>query len=240
MTRPLPKAFGFDVFGTVVDWRGSVIAESAVFLARIGKADVDPACFADAWRTRYLHTMQNYAASQRGFVTLDTLHREMLEDALRGIAVDPALIDGTLLDEWNRTWHRLDPWPDSVAGITRLRSLCPVVTLSNGNISLMLAMARRSGLPWDALLGAEVTQAYKPAPPAYLRSAEILGIAAADLCLVASHHSDLAAARGCGLATAYIARPMEFGGASAPDEAAAQEWDWMCESIDDLADQMGC
>ena len=127
-----------------------------------------------------------------------------------------------------------------VAGIERLKALCPVIALSNGNIALIMAMARRAGLPWDALLGAEVSKAYKPDPLAYLRSADTLGIAPHELCLVASHHADLAAARSCGLTTAYVARPMEFGGAPAPDEAAAQDWDWTCESIEDLADQMDC
>ncbi|KQM67843.1 haloacid dehalogenase [Sphingomonas sp. Leaf17] len=240
MTRPLPRAFGFDVFGTVVDWRGGVIRDAAVFLAHIGRTDVDPAGFADAWRRRYLDTMRAYATSGRNFVTLDVLHREMLDETLRAIAVDPDALDESLVADLNRSWHRLDPWPDAVAGIARLKTLCPVVTLTNGNIALMLAMARRGGLPWDALLGAEVTRVYKPDPAAYLRTAAILGLAPSDLCLVASHHADLAAARACGLATAYVARPMEFGGAPAPDASARQVWDWSCEGIDDLADQMGC
>ena len=239
MHRPLPKAFGFDVFGTVVDWRGGVIRDVERFLAETGQGGIDPADFADAWRMRYLAAMAAYASSGRGFVTLDILHREMLDDTLRHFGLEPASLDPEAIDELNRAWHRLDPWPDAVAGIRRLKTLCPVVTLTNGNIEMMLAMARRSGLAWDALLGAEVTRSYKPDREAYLRTAEILGLAPPDLCLVASHHADLAAARACGLATAFVARPLEFGGRPAPDAAAAQDWDWSCNSIEELADIMG-
>lgn len=239
MRRRLPRAFGFDVFGTVVDWRGGVIRDVARFLADMGRGDIDPAEFADAWRMRYLAAMAAYAASARGFVTLDILHHEMLEDTLRRFGLDPASLDPQAVSDLNRAWHRLDPWPDAVAGIARLKTRYPVVTLSNGNIAMMLNMARRSSLPWDALLGAEVSRAYKPDPEAYLRTAAILGLAPQDLCLVSSHHADLAAARACGLATAFIARPLEFGGAPAPDASAAQDWDWSCNGIDELADIMG-
>jgi 2-haloacid dehalogenase len=240
MTRALPKAFGFDVFGTVVDWRGGVVRDSARFLEDIGRPDVSATDFADDWRRRYLDTMRAYAKSGRDFVTLDVLHREMLEDTLRSINVDPVSLGEPVLDDLNRAWHRLDPWPDAVQGIARLKRRVPVVTLTNGNIELMLAMARRGGLQWDALLGAEVTRVYKPDPAAYLRTAEILGLAPGDLCLVASHHADLAAARACGLATAYVDRPEEFGGAPAPDADYVQDWDWISESIEGLADLMGC
>lgn len=241
MTAPRrPEVLAFDVFGTVVDWRTSIARESAVFLARIGRHDLDPAAFADAWRFRYIDVMAAYAASGRGFVTLDVLHREMLEEALRAEGIDPASLDTALLDDWNQAWSRLDPWPDSVEGLLRLKARFPIVTLTNGNIALMLAMARRAGLAWDALLGAEVSRAYKPAPRAYLATAEFLGLAPQDLCLVASHHSDLAAARSCGLQTAYIHRPDEYGGRPAPDARAAQAWDWMAASLTDLAEQFSC
>ena len=235
-----PKVLGFDVFGTVVDWRRGVIRESALFLDRIGRADVDPAAFADAWRMRYIGVMTSWAASRRGFVTLDLLHREMLEEALRGEGVDPAALDEALLADWNRAWHRLDPWPDAVPGLTRLKARFPIVTLTNGNIALMLAMARRAGLPWDALLGAEVTRAYKPDPRAYLGTAELLGILPGELCLVSSHHADLAAARACGLATAFVERPHEYGGRPAPDAGAAQRWEWTAGDLVELADRLGC
>jgi 2-haloacid dehalogenase len=240
----LPKVLAFDVFGTVVDWRSSVMRESADFLARIGRADVNAAGFTDAWRFRYIAVMRGFRASERPFATLDVLHREMLEEVLRAEGVDLATLDGglngALLDDWTRAWHRLDPWPDAVAGLTRLRTAFPLVTLTNGNIALMLAMARRAHLPWDALIGAEVTRAYKPDPQAYLGTAEVLGIAPADLCLVAAHHSDLAAARACGLKTAYVDRPHEYGGRRAPDADAVQDWEWSTDGLTGLADLLGC
>lgn len=235
-----PKVLAFDVFGTVVDWRTSIARESAVFLDRIGRSDCDPATFADGWRRQYIAAMIGMKRSGREFVPLDTLHREMLEQALRERDIDPAALDPALLDDWNRAWHRLDPWPDAVEGLTRLKSAFPVVTLSNGNIALLLAMARHGGLPWDAILGAEVSRAYKPERAAYLRTAEILGIAPEELCLVAAHHGDLAAARACGLLTAYVDRPDEYGGAPAPDAAHEQAWEWRGDSLIDLAAQMGC
>jgi len=237
---PSPKALAFDVFGTVVDWRSSIARESAPFLALIGRDDLDPQRFADGWRARYVPAMAAVTQGKRDFVLLDTLHREMLIDLLRHHDVDPATLDRELLDDWTRAWHRLDPWPDTVAGLTRLKARFPIVTLSNGNIALMLAMARRSGLPWDAILGAEVSRAYKPDPRAYLATAEALALAPEELCLVAAHHSDLAAARACGLATAFVARPLEYGGRTAPDAAAVQDWDYSARDLIDLAEQLGC
>lgn len=236
----LPKALAFDVFGTVVDWRTSVTRESAAFLAAIGKCDVDAAAFADAWRGQYIAAMIGMRKSGRAFAVLDVLHREMLEAALRELDIDPAALDEGLLADWNRVWHRLDPWPDTVEGLTRLKARLPIVTLSNGNVALLLAMARRAGLPWDAILGAEVSGVYKPDRQAYLRTAEVLGIAPGELCLVAAHHGDLAAARACGLLTAYVDRPDEYGGAPAPDAHHAQTWEWSATSLTDLAGLMGC
>lgn len=239
-TPPRPKALAFDVFGTVVDWRTSIIRESAGFLTAIGRAEIDAAAFADAWRGQYIAAMIGMRKSGRAFVPLDMLHREMLEATLRERDVDSGALDDALLAGWNRAWHRLDPWPDSVAGLTRLKSRYPIVTLSNGNVALLLAMARRGGLPWDAILGAEVSGAYKPDPRAYLRTAELLGVAPGELCLVAAHHGDLAAARACGLLTAYVDRPDEYGGAPAPDAHHEQVWEWSADSLTGLADLLDC
>ncbi|RNJ63892.1 MAG: haloacid dehalogenase type II [Porphyrobacter sp. IPPAS B-1204] len=239
-TPTLPAALAFDVFGTVVDWRTSVARESAGFLAQIGQPGADAAAFADAWRGQYIAAMIGMKKSGRAFVPLDVLHREMLETTLREWGTDPADVDEGLLADWNRAWHRLDPWPDAVAGLTRLKARFPIVTLSNGNVALLLAMARHGGLPWDAILGAEVSGAYKPDPTAYLRTAELLAIAPEQLCLVAAHHGDLAAARACGLMGAYIDRPDEYGGAPAPDAHYIQAWEWSATSLTDLADQLGC
>jgi len=236
----LPGVLAFDVFGTVVDWRTSISAESGSFLAQIGRSEIDPAAFTDNWRRRYLTGMAAYAKSGRDFTILDVLHREMLEETLRDEGIDPATLDAALLQDWTFAWRRLAPWPDSVEGLTRLKRRFPIVTLSNGNIALMLEMARRGGLPWDAIMGAEVTRAYKPDSRAYLGTAEVLGLAPGEICLVAAHHSDLAAARASGLKTAFIARPMEYGGRPAPDAKLAQDWEWSADSLIDLADQLGC
>ncbi|WBH17871.1 haloacid dehalogenase type II [Sphingomonas radiodurans] len=235
-----PKVLAFDVFGTVVDWRSSIAAESVGFLQRIGRADIDAFAFTDAWRFRYLSVMKAFAASGRGFTVLDVLHREMLDETLLAEGIDPASLDEEWLRDWTFAWRRLTPWPDTVEGLTRLKRGFPLVSLSNGNIALMMEMARRGGLPWDAILGAEVTRAYKPDPRAYLGTAEILGVEPGEVCLVAAHHSDLAAARACGLGTAYIARPDEYGGRRAPDIKAAEEWDWSADSLIALAEQLGC
>jgi 2-haloacid dehalogenase len=235
-----PKALAFDVFGTVVDWRTSVARESAGFLAQIGQSLGDAAAFADAWRGQYIAAMIGMRKSGRAFVPLDVLHREMLEATLRERGVDPAGLDPALLDDWNHAWHRLDPWPDAVEGLTRLKARFPIVTCSNGNIALILNMARRAGLPWDAILGAEVSGAYKPDPRAYLHTAEVLRIAPGELCLVAAHHGDLAGARAAGLLCAYVDRPEEYGGAPAPDAHHEQAWEWSATSFVDLADQLRC
>jgi 2-haloacid dehalogenase len=236
----LPKALAFDVFGTVVDWRTSITRESAGFLAQVGLGERDPAAFADAWRAQYIAAMIGMRKSGRAFVPLDVLHREMLENTLREWGAEPAVLDDALLAEWNRAWHRLDPWPDTVEGLTRLKARFPIVTLSNGNIALLVEMARRAGLPWDAILGAEVSGAYKPDRRAYLHTAEVLGIAPGELCLVAAHHGDLAGARACGLMCAYVDRPEEYGGAPAPDAHHEQAWEWSATSLTDLADKLGC
>lgn len=234
----MPKALGFDVFGTVVDWRTGIARECVPFLARLGRADIDSFEFADMWRERYVPAMGSWAASGRPFVVLDIIHREMLDDLLRAHAVDPRQLDEKALTAWSHAWRRLDPWPDALPGLNRLKTRFPIVTLSNGNVALMVEMARRGGLPWDAILGAEFASAYKPNPRTYLATAEALGIAPNELCLVAAHHSDLAAARACGLATAYIHRPHEYGGRIAPDASAAQQWDWSADSIVALAEQL--
>lgn len=236
MTRP--RVFGFDVFGTVVDWRTSIARESAGFLASIGRGDLDAERFADAWRARYQPAMAKVREGGRDFVILDVLHREMLVDLLRHDGIDVDALDPALVTEWSHAWHRLDPWPDAVAGLARLRALAPVVTLSNGNVALMIELSRRAGIAWDAILGAEHARAFKPAREVYLATAAASGVEPGEFCLVAAHHSDLAAARKAGLMTAYIDRPMEYGGASAPDRDRRQEWDYEADGLTALAAQL--
>jgi 2-haloacid dehalogenase len=233
-----PRALLFDVFGTVVDWRGGIARDAAPFLARHGIA-MDLHDFAEAWRARYQPAMQAVRSGARPFVRLDLLHRENLDAVLRAAGADPTCIPEAELDELNRTWHRLDPWPDAIAGLARLKTRFIIAPLSNGNIALLLNMAKCAGLPWDAILGAEVAQAYKPQPEAYLRTAEILGLPPTECMLVAAHNSDLAAARRCGFGTAFIGR-REHGPAQTTDLAPEQDWDHVADSFTALADQLGC
>ncbi len=231
----VPKALAFDVFGTVVDWRSGIARDAAPFLADIGRGDLDPHVFADEWRGLYQPAMEECRSGRRPYTRLDILNRETLDQLLRRHDVDPVAIDDDRLDDLAFAWRRLDPWPDAVEGLVRLKAHVPVVTLSNGNVALTMAMARRAGLPWDAILGAEATGIYKPLRESYLGTADILGIAPSDLCLVAAHHSDLAAARAAGLMTAYVDRPMEYGGARAPDADFEQSWDYRADTITGLA-----
>ncbi|WP_419697026.1 haloacid dehalogenase type II [Mesorhizobium muleiense] len=232
------RALVFDVFGTVVDWRSGVAREVEPFLKRHGAGSAIPAAFTDAWRRRYSPAMEEVRSGRRPFTRLDVLHRENLEAVLPEFGIDPALVPASELDELNLAWHRLEPWPDVVAGLARLRAHYIIAPLSNGNIALMLNMAKRSRIPWDAILGAEVVQAYKPAPEAYLRTADVLAMKPDEICLVAAHNGDLAAARACGLRTAFVPRPTEHGVAQATDLHPDQAWDLVASDFIDLAERL--
>ncbi|MBA4100159.1 MAG: haloacid dehalogenase type II [Rhodospirillum sp.] len=232
-------ALVFDVFGTVVDWRSGIARDAAPFLARHGTANADPAAFADAWRNRYDPAMDAVRSGRRPFVRLDVLHRENLEAALPSFGIDPARVPASELDALNLAWHRLDPWPDVVPGLTRLKQRFIVAPLSNGNVILMLDMAKRAGLPWDAILGAELAQAYKPDPEAYLRTVDVLAMRPDEVCMVAAHNGDLAAARACGLATAFVPRPSEHGPGQTTDLQPEQDWDVTARDFGELADKLG-
>ncbi len=231
-------AFVFDVFGTVVDWRSGVSREAAAFLQRHGAPGADPGAFADAWRRRYGPAMEEVRSGRRPFTRLDVLHRENLLAVLPDFGIDPAGVPAAELDALNLAWHRLDPWPDAVPALLRLKTRFIIAPLSNGNISLMIDLAKRAGLPWDAILGAEVARAYKPQPEAYLRTAEVLGLPPGCVCLVAAHNSDLAAARACGLRTCFVPRPQEHGPNQA-DTGPDQDWDIIIPDLTALATQAG-
>jgi 2-haloacid dehalogenase len=233
------RALLFDVFGTVVDWRSGIAREAAPFLARHGAREADPAAFADAWRRRYQPAMQDVRSGKRPFTPLDVLHRENLGAILPEFGIDPARVPASELDELNLAWHRLDPWPDAIAGLLRLKQRCIIAPLSNGNVILLLDMARRAGLPWDAILGAEVVQAYKPMPEAYLRTVRMLAMRPDEVCMVAAHNNDLAAARACGLRTAFVRRPTEHGAGQTTDLKAEQDWDFVAGDFAELAGQFG-
>lgn len=234
------KALVFDVFGTVVDWREGVARDLGAFLTKHGVADADPRAVADAWRRRYQPAMEECRSGRRPFTRLDVLHRENLDAVLAEYGVDLRSVDAAELDDLNRAWHRLDPWPDSVPGLLRMKARYIVAPLSNGNVALLLNMAKRAGLPWDAILGAEVAGAYKPQPEAYLRTADLLGLRPDEVCLVAAHNGDLKAARACGLGTAFVLRQTEHGHGQTTDLAASEAWDVVASDFLDLARQFGC
>jgi 2-haloacid dehalogenase len=233
------RALVFDVFGTVVDWRSGVAREAALFLKRHGASRIDAADFADAWRRLYSPAMEEVRRGRRPFTRLDLLHRENLDAVLAEFGIDSSRMPVMELDELNLAWHRLDPWPDVIDGLTRLKARYIIAPLSNGNIILMLDMAKRAGLPWDAILGAEVVQAYKPTPEAYLRTVDVLGMRSEEVCLVAAHNGDLAAARKCGLRTAFVPRPNEHGPQQTTDLQAEQDWDIVAGDFGELAGKFG-
>ncbi|VXC55695.1 2-haloalkanoic acid dehalogenase, type II [Arthrobacter sp. 9AX] len=235
--RPV-RAVLFDTFGTVVDWRTGVAREVAAFATAHGVA-LDAYAFADRWRALYQPAMDAIRSGQRSFAKLDTLHRENLDQALRQDGIDPDQLPAERLEELNKSWHRLPPWPDSVEGLARIHRHYVVGPLSNGNTSLLLDMASNAGLPWDVIIGSDMTRTYKPLPEAYLRTAEFLDLHPGEVMLAAAHNNDLHAARTAGLATAFIARPTEHGPGQTADLAPEGDWDLVAPSIPDLADRLG-
>lgn len=229
------KALLFDVFGTVVDWRSGVIRDVTAVAARAG-VPVDAARFADQWRAGYRPAMDLVRSGQLPWTKLDDLHRRVLAELAGefGLAGLPA----AELDWLNRSWHRLDPWPDSVPGLTRLRQRYVLATMSNGNVALLVNMARRAGLPWDVILSAELFRRYKPDPQTYLGAAGLLSLDPAQLMLVAAHNDDLRAAAGLGLATAFVPRPTEYGPGQQDNLTPAQEYTLQAAGLTDLATQL--
>ena len=234
------RFLGFDVFGTVVDWRGSIARELQAFLRRHGLGQLDPAAVADEWRGMYQPSMEPIRKGERGWTRLSVLHRENLEALLRQHRVDPAGVPEAELTDLTRAWERLDPWPDSVPGLTRLKTRFAIGTISNGNVSLMMWLAKHGGLPWDVIAGAELTRSYKPRPETYLGSAELLGLRPEECALVAAHNDDLKAARSCGFRTAFISRPTEHGPGQTKDLRAEGPWDAVADDLVDLAQRLGC
>jgi 2-haloacid dehalogenase len=231
------QALLFDVFGTVVDWRGSIIDELTGFGTEKGIA-ADWAGFTDDWRAMYQPAMEEVRSGRRPWSILDVLHRESLDKLIAKYGV--AGLSEADKEHINRVWHRLKPWPDAVAGLTRLKARYIIGTLSNGNVGLLTRMAKHASLPWDVILGAETGRAYKPLPQAYLANAALLNLEPVQVMLVAAHNGDLAAASAVGLRTAFVARPQEHGPHQSRDFKAERDWDVVCGSFRELADTMGC
>lgn len=230
------RALTFDVFGTVVDWRTSIIREGQLLSLRHG-LQVDWAALADAWRAGYAPAMDRERGKSAGWLNVDVLHRQILDGLLSRFGLDN--LDEPTLQHLNRAWHRLIPWPDAVGGLNRLRSRFIVSTLSNGNLALLVDMAKQAGLPWDCVLSGELIRQYKPDPAVYLMAARLLGCEPGETMMVAAHPSDLRAAAACGLRTAYVHRPLEFGAAGAPHQVADGDFDIVAADFVDLDIRLG-
>jgi 2-haloacid dehalogenase len=234
------KALTFDVFGTVVDWRGSIIREGAIWGREKGP-DVDWGKFADRWRSGYKPSLDRVRRGELPWTTLDHLHRMLLDGLLEEFRITG--VSEEEKDHWNRVWHRLNPWPDAVEGLTRLKKKFTIATLSNGDFSLLVDIAKHAALPWDAIVSSELFRRYKPDPENYLGAASLLGCKPKEVMMVAAHPSDLKAARDCGLKTAFVSRPLEHGVENLPKVSAAADpstttWDISATDFLDLATQL--
>jgi 2-haloacid dehalogenase len=231
------KALTFDVFGTVVDWRSSIIGEGKR-IARKKRIQVDWASFADAWRAGYRPAMDRVRRGALSWTNIDALHRSILDELIPRFALH-ALTEAER-DHLNRAWHRLTPWQDSVAGLKRLKQKYVIATLSNGNLALLVNMAKHAGLPWDCVLSAELFAHYKPDPETYQGAARLLGLNVDEVMMVAAHKNDLDAAAAVGLRTAFVPRPKEHGDAGEHDLSPESRFDINAKDFRDLARQLGC
>jgi 2-haloacid dehalogenase len=230
------RALVFDVFGTVVDWRTSIIREG-LQLSRTRGIQADWEAFADGWRSGYGPAMNRVRSGELPWTRIDDLHRMILDDLLVEHAITGLSEDE--VDHLNRAWHRLMPWPDTVAGLYRLKSRYLLSTLSNGNVSLLTNMAKNAGLPWDCVLSAELAGHYKPDPEVYLKAAELLDLPPNRIMMVAAHRSDLSAAKEVGFRTALVHRPLEYGPDRIADLTPDPRFDYSAMDFLDLAEQMG-
>ena len=229
-----PKILAFDVFGTVVDWHGSIAAE-----AKRLSLPVDPNEFGTAWRNGYKPAMAKVRSGTLPWTKIDDLHRMILDDILKTFNITS--LSESQIHELNLVWHRLNPWLDTVEGLTRLKGKFTIVTLSNGNLGLLADMAKNAGLPWDLILSAEVFRHYKPDPETYLGVAEIFNVLPEQVMLVAAHKDDLLSANACGLQTAFIERPLEFGPNFSRQDLHREEFTtYHAKDLMDLATQLNC
>jgi len=232
------KVLLFDTFGTVVDWRGSVARKGERLARDKDISGVDWDAFARAWRAGYKPGMARIQSGERPWTAIDVIHRERLDEIVSEFGIDDALSeeDRQAMNLW---WHQLDPWPDCVPGVIRLKKSYLLSTLSNGSIIGLSSMAKRAGLPWDFVFSSDVFKAYKRDAAVYLGAIELLGLEPDQTMMVAAHNDDLAAARSHGMQTAYINRPYEYGPDQTKDFDATEAWDVIGESMEDLASAMG-
>lgn len=230
------KAIVFDTFGTVVDWRNSIINDLGAWGEKTG-ITADWAGLADAWRGRYEPQKDRVRKGEIPWTNLDELHFEALTSLAPGFGL--AHLSQEQLEHINHVWHRLQGWPDAVSGLTRLKSQYIIGPLSNGNIALLVNMAKHSGLPWDAIFSCEYYQHFKPHPDTYLGVCRQLYLKPAEVMMCAAHNYDLRAARALGLQTAFIPRPTECGPGQTTDLTPSEDWDVVAKDLDDLADQLG-
>lgn len=229
-------AIVFDTFGSVVDWRSSLIADLTSYGSSKG-VHADWAALVDAWRAAYQPSMQRVRAGQQPWTTLDQLHRASLERLVAEFGIS-GLTDADLI-HMNLGWHRLHPWPDAVPGLTRLKSRFIIGPLSNGNVALLLNMAKFAGIPWDMIFGSDLFGHFKPDPETYLGVARMLDLRSDQVMMAAAHNGDLAAARSHGLLTAFFPRPSEYGPNQQRDYTAEQDWDIVATDIQDMAVKLG-
>jgi 2-haloacid dehalogenase len=238
-SRPFPdvKLLVFDTFGTVVDWRSVVIAEGQQ-LSKTKGLTIDWPAFADEWRGAYGPSMNKVRTGELPWTKLDVLHRTSLDTLLAKHGIAAALTEAEKA-QFNRVWHRGRPWPDSVPGLTRLKTRFTIAPLSNGNLSLLTNMAKAGGLPWDCILGAELVRHYKPDPEVYLSPAQFFDLTPPEVMMVAAHQTDLQGPKRLGLRTAYVHRPYEGGTAGSPQMPAAGSFDLITYDLREVATLLG-
>ncbi|MFO1033500.1 MAG: haloacid dehalogenase type II [Hyphomicrobiales bacterium] len=230
------KVIVFDTFGTVVDWRGSITRDLSDWGAAQG-ITADWGKLADLWRGQYEPEMDRVRRGEIPFTRLDELHAHALPGVLECCGIDS--LSEEQFQFVNRVWHRLDPWPDSVPGLHRLKTKFVIGPLSNGNVALLVNMAKHAGLPWDHVFSCELFRAYKPHPDSYLGVARMMDVKPSEVMMCAAHNYDLAAARKAGLATAFVPRTTEFGPGQTTDLVPTEDWDVIADDFDELASRLG-
>jgi 2-haloacid dehalogenase len=229
------KALVFDTFGTVVDWRGSIIREGEQW-GREKNLKVDWGQFADRWRAGYVPSMDKVRNGGLPWMKLDALNRMILDDLLKEFQITG--LSEEEKEQWNRVWHRLSPWPDAVEGLTRLKKNYIIATLSNGNVSLLVEMAKFAALPWDTVFGSDLFHHFKPDREVYLGAVDLLSLKPSEVMMVAAHPPDLTAAASCGLRTGLVPRPVEYGPASRAPQPSAGGFDVVAKDFIDLASKL--